>query len=71
MLTPMLLSQVMAHPNKQCFYFTSLNLLSKLFLEIFIFFKLNCHNLAENHPKVTSWGLESSGPPLEDGHRDV
>ena len=36
----MILSQVMAHPKKQCFDFPSLNLQSKLFWENFIFFKL-------------------------------
>ena len=36
----MILSQVMAHPKKQCFDFPSLNLQSKLFWEHFIFFKL-------------------------------
>ena len=36
----MILSQVMAHPKKQCFDFPSLNLQSKLFWENSIFFKL-------------------------------
>merc|ERR1712197_223229 len=36
----MILSQVMAHPKKQCFDFPSLNLQSKLFWENFTFFKL-------------------------------
>ena len=48
------LSQVIAHPKKQCFDFPSL-IFNQNYFETFLF-SLNWHNLAQNHPNFTSWG---------------
>ena len=66
----MILSQIMALPKKQCFNFPSLNLQSKLFFAIFNFLLIAITLLKIIRILQAGGVLESSGPPLEDGHRD-
>ena len=50
----MILSQVMALLNKQCFDFPSLIFNQNYFGKLS--YSLNCYNLAQNHPNFKSWG---------------